>query len=102
MEAPTATALTPRQRALLAAIAEFNHEFGYAPSLRELGEAVGLRSASSVHAQLSGLAELGLVERGGPGHPRSLRLTAAVSALVNRRDSRMATSSSRIRSRNSW
>lgn len=69
MEAPTATALTPRKRALLAAIAEFNHEFGYAPSIRELCDAVGLRSASSVHAQLRSLIDLGLANEVGPAIP---------------------------------
>ena len=39
-------------------------EHGYAPSVREIGDAVGLKSPSTVHFHLKNLAELGLIERG--------------------------------------
>lgn len=44
---------------------------GYPPSVREIGEAVGLRSPSTVHFHLKHLAEMGYIEIGagkGPGH----------------------------------
>lgn len=39
-------------------------EHGYAPSVREIGDAVGLRSPSTVHFHLKNLAELGYIEKG--------------------------------------
>jgi len=51
--------LTSRQRAILEFITRTHKERGYPPSVREIGEAVGLQSPSSVHAQLATLAERG-------------------------------------------
>ena len=53
------TDLTPRQRQVLEFIdAEVRHR-GYPPSVREIGEAVGLSSSSTVHAHLAALQDKG-------------------------------------------
>jgi repressor LexA len=65
--------LTPRQRAILEIIHEHVAEHGYPPSVREIGDAVGLRSTSSVHAQLETLEERGYLRR-DPTKPRALEL----------------------------
>ncbi|NNN20379.1 MAG: repressor LexA, partial [Acidimicrobiales bacterium] len=53
--------LTPRRKDILSFISEFLEEKGYPPSVREIGEAVGFASASSVHAHLSVLARDGYI-----------------------------------------
>src|SRR5437867_6768518 len=55
--------LTSRQRAILEFITRTHKERGYPPSVREIGEAVGLNSPSSVHAQLATLAERGYLRK---------------------------------------
>jgi len=50
-----------KREKILRFVAEFTRERGYAPSVREIGEAVGLRSPSSVQYQLDRLREEGLV-----------------------------------------
>ncbi|MCE7883427.1 MAG: transcriptional repressor LexA [Actinobacteria bacterium ATB1] len=65
--------LTARQKAVLQFIAEETRERGYPPSVREIGEAVGLTSSSSVHAQLATLQRLGYIKR-DPTKPRALEI----------------------------
>jgi repressor LexA len=65
--------LTTRQRALLDALRRLHRTRGYAPSIRELGEAVGLASTSSVYHHVRILEERGLVERRKGAH-RTLRV----------------------------
>jgi repressor LexA len=55
--------LTPRNRAVLDFIRTFTADHGYPPSVREVGEAVGLASTSSVHHQLRSLARKGYLRR---------------------------------------
>jgi len=62
--------LTDRQRRILRAIEGSMQVSGYPPTLREIGEAVGLASTSSVSYQLSVLAERGYLSRGA-GRPRT-------------------------------
>ena len=57
--------LTDRQRAILAVIRSSLEEHGYPPSIREIADAVGLRSTSSVHAQLETLEARGYLRRDG-------------------------------------
>lgn len=66
--------LTERQRRILEVIRETVSERGYPPSVREIGEAVGLHSPSSVHAQLAGLAEKGFLTKDA-SRPRAIRVT---------------------------
>ena len=52
------------QQRIYAFILDSIREHGYAPSVREIGNAVGLKSPSTVHFHLKNLAELGLIEKG--------------------------------------
>lgn len=63
--------LTPRQRAILDVIRSCIEERGYPPSVREIGEGVGLTSPSSVAHQLASLERLGYLRR-DPNRPRAL------------------------------
>jgi repressor LexA len=65
--------LTDRQRKILDYIAETVDDRGYPPSVREIGDAVGLHSPSSVHAQLATLAQKGLLAK-DPTKPRAIRV----------------------------
>ncbi|HET6500643.1 MAG TPA: transcriptional repressor LexA [Amycolatopsis sp.] len=58
------SALPPRQREILAAIRDWVVRYGYSPSTRQLGDAVGLRSSSSVSKHLTSLEEKGFLRRG--------------------------------------
>ena len=63
--------LTPRQRAILAVIRDTVETRGYPPSVREIGEGVGLTSPSSVAHQLGTLERMGYLRR-DPNRPRAL------------------------------
>jgi repressor LexA len=66
--------LTPRQRQVLEFIdAEVRHR-GYPPSVREIGEAVGLSSSSTVHAHLAALQDKGYLRR-DPTKPRAIEVS---------------------------
>lgn len=68
------TELTPRQRRILDFISGTVREQGYPPTVREIGEAVGLTSSSSVHAQLANLERRGLLHK-DPTKPRAMVLS---------------------------
>ncbi|MBA8826087.1 repressor LexA [Saccharopolyspora lacisalsi] len=57
------SALPSRQRRILVAIRDWVVRYGYAPSTRQLGDAVGLRSSSSVSKHLASLEEKGFLRR---------------------------------------
>ena len=65
------TGLTPRQQAILRVIQQTTAERGYPPSVREIGQGVGLTSPSSVAHQLRTLEELGYLRK-DPHRPRAL------------------------------
>lgn len=65
--------LSPKRRAILEYIESFVQENGYAPSVREIGDAVGLRSPSTVHAHLRILEENGYLQK-SKGKTRTLSL----------------------------
>jgi repressor LexA len=67
--------LTARQRRIVEFIARTVRERGYPPTVREIGEAVGLTSSSSVHAQLANLERRGLLHK-DPTKPRAMTLEA--------------------------
>jgi len=67
--------LTPRQREVLEVIEQHQRERGYPPSVREIGEAVGLNSPSTVHSHLSALVKAGYLRR-DPSKPRAIEVTA--------------------------
>lgn len=66
------SSLTAGEQAVLEALHRTVVEVGYQPSMRELGEAVGLRSASSVHHRLRRLEEKGYLRLSG--RPRGIEL----------------------------
>jgi repressor LexA len=66
--------LTPRQRRIVEFIAGTVRERGYPPTVREIGEAVGLTSSSSVHAQLANLERRGVLTK-DPTKPRAMSLS---------------------------
>ncbi|HHU30474.1 MAG: transcriptional repressor LexA [Bacillota bacterium] len=65
--------LTPRQKQILDFIRQEVRKKNYPPSVREIGEAVGLSSSSTVHAHLSKLEQKGLIRR-NPTKPRAIEL----------------------------
>jgi repressor LexA len=68
-----ATGLTPRQRRVLDVIRDSVDSRGYPPSMREIGEKVGLTSSSSVSHQLKVLEQKGLLRR-DPNRPRAIEV----------------------------
>jgi repressor LexA len=65
--------LTDRQRGILDFIEAETRQRGYPPSVREIGEAVGLTSTSTVHAHLASLQRLGYLRR-DPTKPRAIEV----------------------------
>jgi len=77
--------LTSRQQGILAAIRDWVVRHGYAPSTRELGEAVGLASTSSVSRHLRVLEDLGFLRRGRTAtRPVDVRLFLGVGESEHR------------------
>ncbi|MGQ0778349.1 MAG: transcriptional repressor LexA [Pseudonocardiales bacterium] len=68
--------LTPRQRRVLEVIRDWVGRLGYPPSVREIGEAVGLTSTSSVAHQLRALERKGYLRR-DPNRPRAVGIRPA-------------------------
>jgi repressor LexA len=65
--------LTTRQQEIWQFLAAYVDEHGYPPTVREIGEAVGLASPSTVHAHLASLEREGLIRR-DPTKPRAVEL----------------------------
>jgi repressor LexA len=86
---PMSEALTPRQREILNVISTSMQERGYPPSVREIGEAVGLNSPSTVHNHLNTLQKMGFLRR-DPTKPRALevRFDTNSEVAMERRPSR--------------
>lgn len=70
---PQGDGLTPRQRMILETIRSAVERRGYPPSMREIGEAVGLTSPSSVKHQLTALERKGYLRR-DPNRPRAIEI----------------------------
>ncbi|MBB5174429.1 transcriptional repressor LexA [Texcoconibacillus texcoconensis] len=68
------TKLSKRQQLILDYIRDEVKDKGYPPSVREIGEAVGLASSSTVHGHLSRLEKKGLIRR-DPTKPRAIEVT---------------------------
>ncbi len=66
-------ALTERQREILEFIERLMRDRGYPPSVREIGEAVGLTSPSTVHSHLRSLERFGYLKR-DPSKPRAVEM----------------------------
>jgi len=65
--------LTTRQQEIWQFLAEYVDAHGYPPTVREIGDAVGLASPSTVHAHLANLERAGLLRR-DPTKPRAIEL----------------------------
>jgi repressor LexA len=65
--------LTGRQQEIWKFLTDYVDEHGYPPTVREIGEAIGLASPSTVHAHLANLERAGLIKR-DPTKPRALEL----------------------------
>jgi repressor LexA len=75
--------ITTRQRRILEFIRDTVQARGYPPTVREIGEAVGLASPSTVHAHLAKLEESGRIRR-DPTKPRAMHVCADVGAEPRR------------------
>jgi repressor LexA len=73
--------LTGRQQEIWSFLTEYVDSHGYPPTVREIGEAVGLASPSTVHAHLANLERAGLLKR-DPTKPRALELTGRDAPAV--------------------
>ncbi len=65
--------LTKRQQEIFNFIQRYASKYGYPPTVREIGKAVGLASSSTVHAHLANLQKSGLLRR-NPAKPRAIEL----------------------------
>jgi repressor LexA len=75
--------LTKRQQEIFDFIKQHTDEYGYPPTVRDIGKAVGLASSSTVHAHLANLEKRGLIRR-DPTKPRALELLdRAVEGVKN-------------------
>ena len=78
--------LTKRQQEIFEFIKRYSAKYGYPPTVRDIGKAVGLASSSTVHAHLSNLEKVGLLRR-DPSKPRAIELldraTDAVKSIVS-------------------
>jgi repressor LexA len=77
----TSTELTARQREIWSFVLDYSDRHGYPPTVREIGEAVGLASPSTVHAHLANLERAGLLRR-DPTKPRALELMGRAKPSV--------------------
>ena len=66
--------LSPKQQQIYDYILSFSQEHGYPPSVREIAQAVDLRSPSTVHFHLKGLREAGLISQ-AEGKTRAITVT---------------------------
>jgi repressor LexA len=73
--------LTKRQQEIFDFIKRYSAKYGYPPTVRDIGKAVGLASSSTVHAHLSNLEKVGLLRR-DPTKPRALELLDRAAAGV--------------------
>ena len=71
---PSETPLTARQQEIWQFLVMYVDGHGYPPTVREIGEEVGLASPSTVHAHLANLERVGLIKR-DPSKPRAIELT---------------------------
>ncbi|HEY3775754.1 MAG TPA: transcriptional repressor LexA [Solirubrobacteraceae bacterium] len=78
--------LTKRQQEIFDFIKRYTAEFGYPPTVRDIGKAVGLASSSTVHAHLANLERIGMLRR-DPTKPRAIELldraAAGVRAIIS-------------------
>jgi repressor LexA len=71
--------LTKRQQEIVDFIKRYSAKYGYPPTVRDIGKAVGLASSSTVHAHLANLERIGLLRR-DPTKPRAIELLDRATA----------------------
>ena len=77
------SALTPKQQQIYHFILSYSNRHGYPPSVREIGEHVGLKSPSTVHFHLKGLEAAGLITK-AEGKTRAITVCPAHGAPIPR------------------
>lgn len=84
-----ADTLTPKKKEILAYIEESLRNRGYPPSVREIGDAVGLTSSSTVHSHLLSLQRMGYLRR-DPTKPRAIevRWESSTDKIIEKRPTR--------------
>ena len=73
--------LTKRQQEIFDFIKKYSAKYGYPPTVRDIGKAVGLASSSTVHAHLANLEKVGMLRR-DPTKPRAIELLDRAAAGV--------------------
>lgn len=73
--------LTKRQQEIFDFIRKYSARYGYPPTVRDIGKAVGLASSSTVHAHLANLEKVGLLRR-DPSKPRAIELLDKAAGAV--------------------
>jgi repressor LexA len=73
--------LTKRQQEIFDFIKRYSAKYGYPPTVRDIGKAVGLASSSTVHAHLANLEKAGLLRR-DPTKPRAIEMLDKAAAAV--------------------
>ncbi|MQA72923.1 MAG: transcriptional repressor LexA [Solirubrobacterales bacterium] len=76
--------LTKRQKEIFDFIGKYAAKYGYPPTVREIGKAVGLHSSSTVHAHLANLEKIGLLRR-DPTKPRAMEVLVGKAKKAIRR-----------------
>lgn len=77
-------ALTRRQLEILTFVHRYADAHGYPPSVREIGQALGLTSSSTVHSHLAALEKKGYLRR-DPSKPRALEILRDEHELLTRK-----------------
>lgn len=80
--------LSPKQARIYEFILSFTQEHGYPPSVREIAEAVGLKSPSTVHFHLKSLEEAGVITRGA-GKTRAITAVHPMESVPARPEHRI-------------
>jgi repressor LexA len=75
--------LTKRQQEIFDFIRKYSAKYGYPPTVRDIGKAVGLASSSTVHAHLANLEKIGLLRR-DPSKPRGVGGRGGAIELLDR------------------
>ncbi len=73
--------LTKRQQEIFDFIKKYSAKYGYPPTVRDIGKAVGLASSSTVHAHLANLEKVGLLRR-DPSKPRAIEMLDKAADVV--------------------
>lgn len=85
--------LTDRQRECLLFIKTYKDSHGYAPSMREIGKHMGIRSSNGVNDHLQALERKGAIKRSNDGTARSITLPGDVGGTPEGAELALATSS---------